>query len=642
MLYVCYVLCVMQEPKEIRIGDPEYVPQFSGAKRRLSQKWDTYQYVPLLSSLKALLQDSTIMEQIEQCPHRIRKDGLIEDICDGERFQQHPIFSQDPFALQLIAYYDELEICNPLGAHVKTNKLGIFFYSLGNIAPKYRSQLKTVNLAIVATVPVIEKYGLDKVLQPFLTDVNTLSTAGISVTIKGLERVFKGALLTFLADNLASNDLGGFKKSFSFAFRSCRTCLVTRDSLSSSFTSEGFESRNDAKHEEHIQKLVGPTENHFSMTYGVNRRSSLQDFKFFSMFGGGLPHDAMHDIFEGIAPLEIKLMLSYYVSQGLFTLDDFNTRLINFSFGYSENDKPVPILSQALNPDKSIRSSASQMLLLVKILPFLVGDKIPEEEEHWACFILLRKIIDIVLCPVASTSLCSSLKILIKEHHSKFVYLYDKCIPKMHFLLHYPEQIQAVGPMVRTWTIRHEAKLSFFKKASHLANFKNIAFSLANRHQRWLCYELASNKLLHNSVECGPAREGDGLSVFKDEPQDIKEGLIAIIPELNSESVLFRPVWVKKDGVVFRSNNAYIIIGSDGLDPVFGLIQDVLVVGGDMVIFVISKCSILYFDSHYHAYTIAVTSHKLLVSVLLDYNVYHGHKLADGLTYIPLKYHFHS
>lgn len=49
---------------------------------------------------------------------------------------------------------------------------------------------------------------------------------------------------------------------------------------------------------------------------------------------------------------------------------------------------------------------------------------------------------------------------------------------KMNFLVHYPAQMKAVSPMVRTWTIRHEAKFNFFKQAAHIANFKNIAFSL--------------------------------------------------------------------------------------------------------------------------------------------------------------------
>ena len=83
------------------------------------------------------------------------------------------------------------------------------------------------------------------------------------------------------------------------------------------------------------------------------------------MFGGGLPHDAMHDILEGIGPLETKFLLSHCITNGLFTLEDFNRRLMNFNYGYSETDKPVSVLARALQSDSSIRSSASQMSLLL-------------------------------------------------------------------------------------------------------------------------------------------------------------------------------------------------------------------------------------------------------------------------------------
>ena len=184
-------------------------------------------FVPLLSSLAQLLSDPTVLEQIDQSPKKIHSDALIEDSCDGTVFRNHPLFSHDPSALQIIAYYDALEICNPLGSHVKHHKLGIVFYSLGNVAPKFRSRLRLINLAIVATIPVIEAHGLNKILQRFVDDINELTEVGVSVTINGTPKTFKGALLAFLGDNLAMNDLGGFKKFFSFSFRSCRTCLVT-------------------------------------------------------------------------------------------------------------------------------------------------------------------------------------------------------------------------------------------------------------------------------------------------------------------------------------------------------------------------------------------------------------------------------
>ena len=279
---------ILQEAIEIRIDESDYRPQFSGQKHRLVEKWDTYQYVPLLEILTALLSDLSIMEQVDISSECIHSTGLVEDFCDGTAYASHPLFSPDSSALQIVAYYDELEIYNPLGSHVKQHKSGIVFYTIAHISPQYRSQLKVINLAIVATVPIIEKHGIDKVLEPFIRDLNILSGSGLFLSRNGVSRTYKGALLAFLGDNLASNDLGGFKKSFSFSFGSCRTCFVTR----SSFVSETFDKRNESSNEAQCKMLDGPTASHYSMTYGVNRHWALMNIDQFSMFGGGLPHDA--------------------------------------------------------------------------------------------------------------------------------------------------------------------------------------------------------------------------------------------------------------------------------------------------------------------------------------------------------------
>ena len=260
------------------------------------------------------------------------------------------------------------------------------------------------------------------------------------------------------------------------------------------------------------------------------------------MFDGGLPHDAMHDLLEGIAPMEIKLLIKHCISSKMLTLDYYNTK---FNYGYTESDKPIPILSHVLSGDGNLRSTASQMLLLCHILPFIIGPKIPEDDLHWKCFLLLRNIIDIVLCPVASESISASLKLVINEHHSLFMSLHSKCIPKMHFLVHYPEQLLSMGPMTKTWTIRHEAKLNFFKQLTKMDNFKNIAFSMANCHQRWVCYELANGNLLSKPIECGP---GMGPLPVLDETPDIQEGLNKLLT-ISPHSTVFHPRWVRKDGI---------------------------------------------------------------------------------------------
>ena len=46
---------------------------------------------------------------------------------------------------------------------------------LGNIHPKYRSSLKAIQLIAVITNPLLMEYGFEKVLEPFINDVNKLT-----------------------------------------------------------------------------------------------------------------------------------------------------------------------------------------------------------------------------------------------------------------------------------------------------------------------------------------------------------------------------------------------------------------------------------------------------------------------------------
>ena len=53
-----------------------------------------------------------------------RNDGLLADCCGGFSFQEHALYSSQGNALQIFRYFDELEVCNPLGTKVKRHELG--------------------------------------------------------------------------------------------------------------------------------------------------------------------------------------------------------------------------------------------------------------------------------------------------------------------------------------------------------------------------------------------------------------------------------------------------------------------------------------------------------------------------------------
>lgn len=43
-------------------------------------------------------------------------DGLLYDLSDGCVFKNHDFFKGNPSGLQIVAYYDEVKTCNPLGS----------------------------------------------------------------------------------------------------------------------------------------------------------------------------------------------------------------------------------------------------------------------------------------------------------------------------------------------------------------------------------------------------------------------------------------------------------------------------------------------------------------------------------------------
>lgn len=157
-------------------------------------------------------------------------------------------------------------------------------FTLRNIHPKYHSSLRTIKLVIAATLPVIEKHGIDKVFEPFVSDLKILAAEGLTILNRGISQVFRGGLLLFLGDNLGSNALGGFKQSFSFSLRFCRTCYITNDTYKSVSKSSELQHRSiNDKHRRECDLLTGPLCEHYSKTYGINRRSILLDIPYFSM-----------------------------------------------------------------------------------------------------------------------------------------------------------------------------------------------------------------------------------------------------------------------------------------------------------------------------------------------------------------------
>ena len=208
--------------------------------------------VDLLKQLECLLNDQSILSEVLH-PH-FSTDDKIRDVIDGEFYENHPVFQVHVDDIQILAYYDDLEVANVVGSGAKKHKVGMFYWVLGNIRPCFRSKLKTIYLFAVAKTVHIRDNGLSVLLENFITSLNRLADGHVFM-INGRETVMYGGLLAFSGDTLGSNFIGGFKEGVGFAHCKCRHCMCNVNDMSQRFFAELFRSRDLVSHRQHCALL---------------------------------------------------------------------------------------------------------------------------------------------------------------------------------------------------------------------------------------------------------------------------------------------------------------------------------------------------------------------------------------------------
>ena len=92
-------------------------------------------------------------------------------ICDWECYKNNPIFQQHKNALQGILYHDEVEIWTTLGSHISTHKEDLYYYTPGNMSPKFRLKLCAIRLVAIVRAKLVSKYDQRGVTVPFYNDL---------------------------------------------------------------------------------------------------------------------------------------------------------------------------------------------------------------------------------------------------------------------------------------------------------------------------------------------------------------------------------------------------------------------------------------------------------------------------------------
>ena len=144
-------------------------------------KKESFQYIPLPELLKFLLSQSDVRENIMRQQKAVKSCSLLTDYTDGLLMKSHSVLSTGSDCIRIHLYNDEFEVVNLLGSKKGTHKVSGFYFFIGNLGPKFRSQLRHIHLVLMVRFQVQQKYGYSAVLQPLIDDLKQVSQTGITV-----------------------------------------------------------------------------------------------------------------------------------------------------------------------------------------------------------------------------------------------------------------------------------------------------------------------------------------------------------------------------------------------------------------------------------------------------------------------------
>lgn len=457
----------------------------------------TFQYVPILQQLSEILKDRDIQEIVFRSARDCGSTGQYTSFRDGSHFKKNAFLFEEELRLSLLLYCDDFEICNPLGTSRKKHKVTGVYWVLADIPSILRSTLSSIYLTVLCKADEIKRFGYPQVLDPLLNDLKRFEEDGLYVPCLG--KTIKGTVFSLIADNLGAHSVAGFVESFSGSYV-CRFCTGERSQFQELEVRTGaFSGRTKQQYQLDVEAALSSN----THSRGVKRHCAItQKLNHFHVTTG-YPPDVLHDLLEGIVPVELALCLDILIKKKYFSLEELNRIVKQFPYKWKDRTNCPQGIPPNLTARKTIGGNAHENWCLLRLLPLMIGPKVSEEEQAWQLLMTLKDVVELVMSSIHTDQSIGYLESLIAEHRHRFssVFPHEKLIPKHHFIEHYPQLIKAFGPLVSLWTMRFEAKHSFFKKIVRQTScFRNILKSMAKKHQAMIAYHLHGSNVKKPAV----------------------------------------------------------------------------------------------------------------------------------------------
>lgn len=109
------------------------------------------------------------------------------------------------------------------------------------------------------------------------------------------------------------------------------------------------------------------------------------------------PPDILHDLFEGSVPVELALCIGLMIRRKYFSLEYLNDRIMSFPYQHTDKiDKPLKI-PQTFTLKKSIGGNGHENATLLRVLPLIIGNAVPEQDGAWTVLMELKEVVELSL-----------------------------------------------------------------------------------------------------------------------------------------------------------------------------------------------------------------------------------------------------
>lgn len=585
------------EPTEKMLSYREDVRHVRGKHTHIRIN-ETFSYIPIIETLKLIFRNPSNREHLEVSENKLRTVGSIKEyssFCTGETYRDSEFFQKNPNVIRISLYQDDVELGNALSSRAGINKVSCFNFRIQNFPDRVNSSPKTIFPVIYCSSVDTKKHGYNKILQPLISDLKQLED-GITVYYGSEPYVLKATLAAFVGDTLAVHDVFNLLGPGANLF--CRICTISRPMFKEDPHSQ-HPLRSKIWYDTQLQQLG--TGQITSKDCGLQPQGCiLNELSNFHVCENYIL-DVMHDMAEGVVPLTLQLVLSYYITSKNVELDIsyINYRINTFAYGYvdKKNKPSANFTGDMLRKPNAykLKQTSTQNLLLLRSLPFLFGHKVPVNCPYMSLIGHLINIVRILMSPVVSDYMLAELENHISQFQQSFYAFFKRRINKSHHLEHYPLCIRKSGSMKQYNCLAFEQKNKPCKsQTANCRNFKNICKSLAKRQCFTMTLDILDNpyadKIVFKTgkmVRCAETRSKSFLSEY-------------------SVDLVFTPANVTVNGVDFRPNLIISLINHNNMMyPTYAIIREIVVIN-NTINYLVKICKTKDYNNFYEAYEIEI------------------------------------